>query len=121
MSSTEIFQVFAAILGSGAISAGITGWFTRHKTKAEASASLTEAASHASSQFLLLLQQELRETKDELKETKREADKRMLEADGRMREFEKALWEHRKWDAKVVKRLEQLGVDDLDPPPNLWV
>ena len=120
LTSAQIFQMVFGILGGSALGAAITGWFSRHKTKAEAELSLTDASTHAGSFIVSVMQQELRDTKQELRDTKKEFHEATAMANQRFMLLERSLWEHRKWDTKVIKLLETLGVDDIDPPPEIW-
>ena len=121
LTAAQIFQTIFGILGGSALGAGVTGWFSRHKTRAEAESTLTEASTHAGNFIVSVMQQELRDTKAELKTTKAEFHEAAEMANNRMRLMERALWEHRKWDVAVIHKLQSLGIEDIDPPPDLWL
>jgi len=121
VTTAQLFQTLFGVLGGSALGAGITGWFSRKKTKAEAEFTLTEASTNSSRTIMSILQTELMNTKTELRQAKQDFHESTEMTNNRMRLLERAMWEHRKWDVMVIKLLQAKGVDDIDPPPDLWL
>ena len=94
-----VFQVVTASFGTGAIVLAWKTWRGRSKVKADNAVTLSDAA--------------IRQVND------MQAD--LLTAQTEIRNFRRALVAHGKWDRLVLKRLQQLGVDDIPDPPELWI
>jgi hypothetical protein len=45
----------------------------------------------------------------------------LAEAKNELRQFKAALYEHQRWDAMVIQRLNQAGETDIPSPPELWL
>ena len=99
MNWTTVFQIAVLLGGSGAIGAGVQSFAARRKVKAEGEASLSDAA-----------MRQLSELQVDFEALKKEN-----------REFKLALRAHQRWDNMVILRLQQLGVDDIPDPPELWI
>ncbi|WP_063023783.1 hypothetical protein [Nocardia niwae] len=99
MSAQQLFEMLVLLTGSSAATAIINGVMGRRKVKIDATAALSEV----SIKQVEAMQQDLAEAKNEL------------------RQFKSALYEHQRWDAMVIQRLNRLGDTDIPNPPELWV
>ncbi|MFE7745368.1 hypothetical protein [Nocardia sp. NPDC057455] len=99
MNAQQLFEMLVLLTGSSAATAVITGVMGRRKVKIDATSVLSEV----SIKQVEAMQTDLTEAKNEL------------------RQFKAALYEHQRWDAMVIQRLNRLGDTDIPNPPELWV
>lgn len=85
--------------GSSALTAGVQAFFSRRTVKIDATAALSDV----SIRQVDAMERDLAAAKDQ------------------MRKFQEALYRHQRWDSEVLKRLNQLGVTDIEDPPSLWI
>ena len=94
-----LFQGIVTLFSSGALVLAYKAWHGRSKVKADGAASLSDAA--------------IRQVDDMARD--------LAAAKTDIRNFRRTLIEHQRWDMKVIRRLEELGVTDIPDPPELWI
>jgi hypothetical protein len=98
MNWSSLFQAVLLLGGSGAAGIAFKGFFDRKKIRVDGVAVLSETA--------------LEQVESMAKEVKG------LRQDITL--FRGALREHEVWDRKVIRKLEEAGIN-MEDPPNLWV